>query len=416
MTGGLRKRGENWYYYFDAYNVDGKRKKVERKGGKTKTEARKALIKALHEYEKNGGPTKPKNISLSQYLDFWQKNYVELNCKYSTISGYKIMIEKHIKPALGFYKISSLSPTEIQEFLNQKYIYGLGRRYIANILSVLNSSLKMAVYPYKLISENPAAYAKIPKNKNAKVHTQRKILTPEELKKIIQRFPFGSSFYIPIQIAYHTGVRIGECCALTWKDIDLENNTITISKSLSKQHNHEWYFGTTKTLTSNRIIPIGNTLINILKKHKKYQNQNKLCLGTSYIHHYKSFNNRIYEVRNIPKYFTADEEVEFVCTSETGKLVTPETFRYCSRIINYELLIEFSFHALRHTHATRLIENGAKMKDVQVRLGHSKLSTTMDIYTHTTDNMSMETVNIFEKFYKTSQKGSYNHNKKPKSI
>ena len=157
MTGGLRKRGDNWYYYFDTGNVNGKRKKVERKGGKTKAEAKKALVKAMYEYEKNSGPTSPKNLSLSQYLDFWQKNYVELNCKYSTISGYKIMIEQHIKPALGFYKLSSISPTEIQEFINQKYIYGLGRRYISNILSVLSSALKMAVYPYKLISENPAA-------------------------------------------------------------------------------------------------------------------------------------------------------------------------------------------------------------------------------------------------------------------
>lgn len=404
MTGGLRKRGETWYYYFDIASENGKRKKIERKGGKTKSEAKKALIKALYEYEMHDVKSST-NLSLSQYLDSWYKNYVELNCKYSTISGYKIMIQKHIKPTLGFYKLSELSPSEIQEFINQKYIYGLSRKYIKNILSVLNSALKMAVYPYKLISENPASYVKIPKNQNSISHTQRKILTPDEINLILKRFPQGSSFYIPIQIAYHTGVRIGECCALTWEDIDLENKTINITKSLSRQYNHDWYFGSTKTPSSIRTIPIGDTLIKILIKHKKWQSENKINLNLSYPHYYQEQNNRIYSVKNIPNYFPIDKEINFICTTKEGTLVTPESFRYCSRIINFELMIEFSFHALRHTHATRLIENGAKMKDVQVRLGHSKLSTTMDIYTHATDTMSVETVNIFEKFCKSSKYG-----------
>jgi len=397
MVSGVKKRNNTWYYYFET--LPGKI--VEKVGGKTKGEANLALKKAL---EKHNAFLTLKDFSLGEYLDFWQKKYVELNCKYSTIYGYKLMIEKHIKPSLGDYKLTNISPSEIQEFINQKYALGLGRRYILNILSVLNSSLKMAVYPYKLISENPAMYVKIPKNKNSKIHTQRRILTPEEMKKILNRFPVGSSFYIPIQIAYHTGVRIGECLALTWDDIDLENNMIYISKSLSKRYNDAWFFGTTKTLTSNRVIPIGNTLSSILKKHKKWQIENKLKVGENYTHYYLTPEDRIYEIKNVSDYFSLDKELDFVSTTEKGKFVTPESFRYCSRIINYELMIEFSFHALRHTHATRLIENGAKMKDVQVRLGHSKLSTTMDIYTHTTESMSLETVNIFEKFYKKTKK------------
>lgn len=404
MTGGLRKKGEYWYYYFEAPKINGKRKKIERKGGKTKSEARQALIKALYEFQENPITINPSKISYGEFLDYWHKNYIQLNCKYSTIEGYRIMINKHIKPALGFYKLSELEPTDIQEFINQKYILGLGRKYIKNILSVLTSSLKMAVYPYKFIKESPALYVKIPKNKNATYHTSHKVISPEEFNKIVTRFPQGSSFYIPLQIAYHTGTRIGECCALTWKDIDLINGYININKTVSRQENKQWVFGSPKTISSNRKIFIGKTLKNILKQHKLYQKQNKINYGSAYIKYYLTPSNKLYSIKNIPNYLTSDEEIELVCTTESGSHVTPETFRYCSRIINYELLIEFNFHALRHTHATRLIENGAKMKDVQLRLGHSKLSTTMDTYTHVTDKMSSETVEIFEKFCSKSKK------------
>ena len=109
MNGGIRKRGDTWYYYFDAPKENGKRRKIERKGGKTRKEASKALLIALSEHEKSGAHVNSKNISLSQYLDFWYKNYVELNCKYSTISGYKIMIEKQRPSCLCFFEIRFIS-------------------------------------------------------------------------------------------------------------------------------------------------------------------------------------------------------------------------------------------------------------------------------------------------------------------
>ena len=87
----------------------------------------------------------------------------------------------------------------------------------------------------------------------------------------------------------------------------------------------------------------------------------------------------------------------FVCTKESGELVTCDSLKYLSRIVNYELGINFNFHSLRHTHATMLLEGGANIKDIQQRLGHSKLSTTMDTYSHVTTKMKNDTVSILEK-------------------
>ena len=87
----------------------------------------------------------------------------------------------------------------------------------------------------------------------------------------------------------------------------------------------------------------------------------------------------------------------FICTKENGKQITIDSYKYLSRVVNYEFGIKFSMHSLRHTHATLLLEQGANIKDIQRRLGHSKLSTTMDTYSHVTANMRNSTVSIFEK-------------------
>lgn len=371
MKGGVRKRGEKWYYYFDLGTVNGKRKKIERVGGKTKKEAEKALRDALSEFENEGQLFSDNEMSFSDFLDFWYKEYVLLNCKYGTQKNYEKIIKNHLKPDLGKYKLKNLNPAILQKFLNDKSRFGLSKNSINNFYGVLSGALKSAVYPFKFIKENPMQYVHMPKMQENKKN-DLKIISLKDFNKILERFPQGSSFYIPLQIAFNTGMRGGEVTALQWDDIDLENKIIHVRHTLISKGKEGFELGTPKTESSYRKINIGDTLTKVLREHKKLQKEMKLKFGEWYINS------------------------NFVCTKEMGEHVTTNSLKYLSRVVNYELGIDFNFHSLRHTHATMLLENGANIKDIQHRLGHAKISTTMDTYSHVTNNMRNQTVNIFE--------------------
>ena len=400
----VRKRGQKWQYQFEAAKIEGKRKQITKSGFNTKKEALDAGVKALAEYNNSGLHFEPSEISVSDYFDYWYKNYVTLELKINTQQSYKNYIENHIKPSIGIYKLKSLTPTILQEFVNSKYINGFSKSHLTNLMGVLSGALKYAVHPCNFIKGSPMLYVKFPKYEHSRTDANHKYIKPEEFEKIIDRFPYGSTFYLPIMIGYYTGFRIGETLGLTWDDIDLENKKISINKIIYYNEDTKlWYFGTPKTPTSTRTIEIGNTLLNILKKYKKDQLQNKLKYGCHYTCVYEGIeiiDNKEYR----PLYFLKAnipsgtlKKVEMVCTKEDGEIVTPNSFKYASKVINYGLGITFNYHSLRHTHATTLIENGAEIKDVQVRLGHANIETTYNTYVHHTEKMSNNSVEIFEK-------------------
>ena len=404
MEGSVRKRGSKWYYSFDVATVEGKRKRIEKVGGDTKKEAEKALRKALAEYDNTGEVFKPSDISVSDYMDYWFKNYVKINCKSNTQSGYSQIIKNHIKPALGIYRLKSLSPSLLQEFVNNKFLAGFSKNYLSSMPTILRNSLKYAVHPCMYIRENPMVFVKLPRYSQSKRELNHKVISKNDFRKIIERFPLGSSFHISLMIGYHIGCRISEASSLTWEDINLEEATIDINKTLIKNDKH-WYLGTPKTIGSMRTIRIGETLIAALKKHRLWQNKNRLRYGGNYIIQYERVDKS--QIRDNRRIISMESDLEpcynelkIVCTKENGKIITPDSFKYASRVINYELGIKFNFHSLRHTHATILIENGANIKDVQKRLGHSTIETTLDTYTHVTESMSQQSVEIFEKALK----------------
>ncbi|MGV8164600.1 MAG: tyrosine-type recombinase/integrase [Alkaliphilus sp.] len=403
MTGHVRKRGDKWYFSFEASSVDGKRKRIERVGGRTKKETETALRKALQEYENAGLHFEPSEISVSDYMDYWHKNYVMLNCKYNTQVGYRGILDNHIKPSFGVYKLKSLTPAILQEFVNDKYLIGISKNFLTNIMAVISGSLKYAVHPCKFTKDNPMQYVTYPKYEHSKAEIDKKVITSEEFETIIERFPFGSTFYIPIMIGYYTGCRIGEVMALTWDDINLTERSIDVNKSLVKRDKN-WYFGSTKTESSMRTIKFGKTLGEALRKYRKWQMENKLKYGQHSIQQYEveevdqETSKKLRRIHSLQSSIDAGamDPINMVCTKEDGDMVTPETFKYASRVIHYSLGIIFNFHSLRHTHATTLIENGANIKGVQVRLGHARIQTTLDTYTHATENMAEQSVDIFE--------------------
>lgn len=391
----------NWEYRFEAAKVDGKRKHISKSGFRTKKEAELAGIKALSEYNNAGVTFEPSEMSFADYLDFWFENYVKISCSYNTQTAYKVIINNHLKPSLGAYKLRSLTPMMLQEYVNGMYKNGYKKSTLKNIMGVMSGSLRYAVVPSQLLQSSPAEYISYPKVKNTRSDTNRSVISVEDFNRMIERFDKGNPFRYALFIGFYTGLRIGEVFGLTWNDIDFENKTLNVNKQIVKREK-AWYFGEPKTPASVRTIQIGDTLIRELKEYKRIQTENELSYGEFYTKTYikeekDEKGKSIYRVLEAEKSLPLSlVQVNLIMRKADGTYSSTDSFKYASRVIHYELGIKFNFHSLRHTHATKLIENGVSPKAVQVRLGHDKIETTLQTYTHNTKAMEEGAVDVFE--------------------
>lgn len=413
MKGGTRKRGKTWSYYFDMGSVDGKRQKKEKGGFATKKEAEAALAAALNQYNNAGQVFTPSKITVADYMDQWFNLYCIPNQKYSTQRKHYFFIKKHIKPALGKYQLKTLSSVTIQEFAVSLHSKGLARGSITQILGTLHSSLSYAVEPLHYLATSPFQGIRIPKN--SRPPRKRIVLSLEDWQHIIDLFPAGNRYHIPMMIGFYCGLRIGEVCGLTWDNIDFEKQTITVDHQISIQEDSpgggcSWYISEPKTPQSVRTIPFGKTLLRVLKTEFRTQLKNEMEAGGNYLIQMIDMRtneqgNQLKKIISCPKKTALDfPRIRLVCINQKGNHTTPHNFVYCASTIRKELGIDFDFHTLRHTHATILIESGANIKNVQTRLGHADIQTTLQIYVHDTEEMGVQSVELFEKA--TSQKTS----------
>lgn len=415
----IQKRGKVYQYKFEISSIDGKRKFINKSGFKTKAEAEKEGIIAYNEYINTGHKFVPNNMSYSDYLDYWIKEYCEINLQYNTIQAYKNIIKNHVKPKLGFYQLSQLTTSCIQEFINRLYVEkGFSKNFMKNILKVLKGSLGYATDVVGFIKANPARKVILPKYEN-KEKDPAHIFSKDEINTILDRFRKNNCMYYAILTAYYTGLRVSEVFALTWDDIDFAKKTITINKNIVKKNQNGgtkkrhisgnsitvWYFGPCKTESSYRTIDIGDTLLNALKEYKEEQVQNEKDYGDSYMKHYlkkvvNPYNNKE-ETKIINAYAEIDvalPKVNLVFLKNNGVFEGTDTCKYPFKVIHYELGLNCRFHDFRDTHATRLIESGADIKAVSKRLGHKNINITYDIYVRVTSKMKSDVVDRFEEY------------------
>lgn len=409
-----RPKPPNWEYRFEAAKVEGKRKSISKAGFRTKKEAEVAGAKAMAQYNNAGMKFEPSEMSYADYLDYWFENYVKMSCKYNTQTAYEVIIRSHLKPALGMYKLRSLTPVMIQDYVNQKFVAGLKKTTLTNIMGVLSGSLRYAVQPAQLLQSSPAEYVTFPKIQGDRTEVNRVIISVEDFGRMMERFEKGNPFRYALLIGFYTGLRIGEVYALTWDDIDLKAGTLSVNKLVYKRNPGKkddsagWYFGPPKTSASVRTIKIGETLVRELKEYRTAQLARQLEYGEYYTKIYKreerdEKGNKIHRLIEVEKSVPVSlPEADLVMRKENGQFSSTDSFKYAARVIHYDLGIKFNFHSLRHTHATKLIESGVSPKAVQARLGHENIETTLQTYVHNTEAMEQGAVDAFESAVSTT--------------
>lgn len=389
------KRGSTWQYRFEGAMIDGKRKRYSKGGFRTKAEALEAGNRAKAEYD-GGAYVRTSDMSLSDYMDYWLEHHVKGHKAYETYNAYESAVRLHIKPQIGKYKLSALSPAIVQAWVDD-YLRDekhLSTQSIANFAAVLSSAMKYAVHPLQYLKVSPCQYVQIPKIPPKEEWKDRieYALTKEDWKNIEKALQ-GTDWLLPIQLMYHTGMRIGECCALDLvKDVDFKTHTMTIRRQLRKEGS-QWSYKPPK-YNSVRTIYMGETLEKIIRHAVVLKKANMLRYGDYYTKTYKTDSGAIYELpASMP---TSMEECWTVCR-ENGSMITPDSLKYVSKMIKQKTGLEyFHPHCLRHTHGTMLAQNGASPKTIMERLGHKNITVTMHRYVTNTDTMKEEAARIFE--------------------
>ena len=367
----MARTGENIYKrkdgrwegrYIKSYTTDGKAK-YGYVYSNTYTEV-KAKQNIAIANNKGGIKKVSERYLFSELAEKWLEG-IKLNCKTSTYNKYRNTYEKQLKSVFGKYPISKISGEMIDDFIATMLTNGrvdgnaYSRKSVQEFCNIIKLIYSYAEESYGIISQFSKKKLSIRQKQS-----EAKVINDFAVQSLCTFLLTDISLYkIGVLISLYTGIRIGELCALQWKDISFLDGVLYVSKTAQRVQQLDSTFEKTKlcittpkSTCSNRIIPLPQTLLAILLPFK--------C------------NENIYII------------------SGTNKCIDPRTMQYHFKKYLKKCGVEdISFHTLRHTFATRCIELGFDVKTLSEILGHSSVNITLNRYVHSSMKKKQESMN-----------------------
>lgn len=382
-TGYIRMRSKGTFelsYNLGNDPLTGKRKRIALSFKGTKQQAEKELRRILRTLD-TGEYVEPTSIKTGDFLAQW-RDAVRNQVSPKTHERYAQIVDHYLIPRFGACPLMKLSPMAIQQvyidletkgsFINKER--GLSPKTRLDIHRIFKLALKHAVR-MRLITFNPADNVKAPRIVRASIDT----LTVEQSADLLEAVR-NKPLYWPVLLALATGMRRGEIAALRWKNVDFDNKTIRVVESV-EQTKAGTRFKSPKT-NRTRAILLPEYAVEELRRHKELQTERLARLNI--VHTSETL----------------------VCARYDGKLLWPSslTHEFMKLYKKRPDLPRIRFHDLRHSHATQLLAAGIHPKIAQERLGHSTISTTLDLYSHATDTMQDEAAFRLDSAYRDAFK------------
>ncbi len=357
---GVTRRGESAYRFTVSCGFDGNGKQIRHTmtfkvpEGTAPSKAEKLVMEAYTDFSRKCKYSQglDENMRFKELVEIYLREYAKNELKEVTSYNYRRDLEIHMLPVFGNKKIKDITTPALTAFFTGMDKSSETTRKLKTVMS--------SVFTYGVnqgyIKTNPcygALYKKEP-SKAKKV----KFLDKGQCQKLMSATSEYSTFNTIIQFLLFTGLRIGECLALRWSDISFDDNTIAINHTLSFADD-KWFLSVPKTQTSFRTIKLSTYSKELLLRHKREQDKLKETVGDAWVH---------------PDIVFTSAIGNYYCRSFTNKQL--------KKILVDNDLPALSVHALRHSNASLMINNGFDVKAISEHLGHCNTAITSDIYTH----------------------------------